>query len=240
MIAMGPWSIAASDWLPLPQGLRAEGPQHHLRDRHGSAWESLYLEYQEAGRHGDYAGNLSARRRRDYVCAISSESPVPEDPADVAPIPGALKRLEAAAIHLSPSSPAGKDFGAAGLLPPVTQDSLPLIGAIPGIAGAYVATGHSVWGILNAPATGEAMAELIWKAWREPSMSRHSIRGSFAVSAAEPPLELLVSAGARSVINSGGPVFRNAPIAIAAETELSAPWRSPEGFNPTSARPLGR
>ena len=26
---------------------------------------------------------------------------------------------------------------------------------------AYVATGHSVWGILNAPATGEAMAELI-------------------------------------------------------------------------------
>ena len=27
--------------------------------------------------------------------------------------------------------------------------------------GAYVATGHSVWGILNAPATGEAMADLI-------------------------------------------------------------------------------
>jgi glycine/D-amino acid oxidase-like deaminating enzyme len=25
----------------------------------------------------------------------------------------------------------------------------------------YVATGHSVWGILNAPATGEALAELI-------------------------------------------------------------------------------
>jgi glycine/D-amino acid oxidase-like deaminating enzyme len=38
---------------------------------------------------------------------------------------------------------------------------LPLIGKIPGIAGAYVATGHSVWGVLNAPATGEAMAELI-------------------------------------------------------------------------------
>jgi glycine/D-amino acid oxidase-like deaminating enzyme len=32
---------------------------------------------------------------------------------------------------------------------------------VPGVAGAYVATGHSVWGILNAPATGEAMAELI-------------------------------------------------------------------------------
>ena len=27
--------------------------------------------------------------------------------------------------------------------------------------GAYVATGHSVWGVLNGPATGEALAELI-------------------------------------------------------------------------------
>ena len=43
----------------------------------------------------------------------------------------------------------------------MTQDGLPLIGAVPGLEGAYVATGHSVWGILNAPATGEAMAELI-------------------------------------------------------------------------------
>jgi glycine/D-amino acid oxidase-like deaminating enzyme len=38
---------------------------------------------------------------------------------------------------------------------------LPLIGPVPGIANAWVATGHSVWGMLNAPATGEAMAELI-------------------------------------------------------------------------------
>jgi glycine/D-amino acid oxidase-like deaminating enzyme len=44
---------------------------------------------------------------------------------------------------------------------PVTQDGLPLIGKVPNTAGAYVATGHNVWGILNAPATGEALAELI-------------------------------------------------------------------------------
>jgi glycine/D-amino acid oxidase-like deaminating enzyme len=43
----------------------------------------------------------------------------------------------------------------------VTRDGLPLIGATPDTEGAYVATGHSVWGILNAPATGEALAELI-------------------------------------------------------------------------------
>jgi len=44
---------------------------------------------------------------------------------------------------------------------PVTQDSLPLLGPVPGVTNAFVATGHSVWGILNAPASGEAMAELI-------------------------------------------------------------------------------
>ena len=44
---------------------------------------------------------------------------------------------------------------------PETEDGLPLIGKVPQIEGAYVATGHSVWGILNAPATGEALAELI-------------------------------------------------------------------------------
>jgi glycine/D-amino acid oxidase-like deaminating enzyme len=43
----------------------------------------------------------------------------------------------------------------------VTEDGLPLIGPLPQLEGAYVATGHNVWGILNAPATGEALAELI-------------------------------------------------------------------------------
>src|SRR3989442_4835371 len=44
---------------------------------------------------------------------------------------------------------------------PVTDDGLPLIGRVPRVAGAYVATGHGPWGMLNAPATGLALAELI-------------------------------------------------------------------------------
>jgi glycine/D-amino acid oxidase-like deaminating enzyme len=44
---------------------------------------------------------------------------------------------------------------------PVTRDGLPMLGALPGIEGAYIATGHNVWGILNAPASGEALASLI-------------------------------------------------------------------------------
>ncbi|MGH9258221.1 MAG: NAD(P)/FAD-dependent oxidoreductase, partial [Vicinamibacterales bacterium] len=44
---------------------------------------------------------------------------------------------------------------------PVTDDGLPLIGRVPALANAYVATGHGPWGMLNAPATGSALAELI-------------------------------------------------------------------------------
>ena len=43
----------------------------------------------------------------------------------------------------------------------MTEDGLPLIGKIPQLEGTYVATGNNVWGILNAPATGQALAELI-------------------------------------------------------------------------------
>jgi len=44
---------------------------------------------------------------------------------------------------------------------PISPDGTPLIGQVTGVKGAYVATGHSCWGILNAPATGAALAELI-------------------------------------------------------------------------------
>ena len=44
---------------------------------------------------------------------------------------------------------------------PTSSDGVPVIGRIPGLDNAYIATAHSCWGILNAPATGEALAELI-------------------------------------------------------------------------------
>ena len=63
--------------------------------------------------------------------------------------------------ELSPAFASAKILARQACYRPVTCDGLPLIGRVPGVEGAYVATGHSVWGILNAPATGEAMAELI-------------------------------------------------------------------------------
>jgi glycine/D-amino acid oxidase-like deaminating enzyme len=96
-----------------------------------------------------------------YVCAISSDSPLPIDPAAVAPDPGAIERLLRMCHELSPALASAKVLARQACYRPIIRDGLPLIGRVADVAGAYVATGHSVWGILNAPATGEAMAELI-------------------------------------------------------------------------------
>jgi glycine/D-amino acid oxidase-like deaminating enzyme len=79
----------------------------------------------------------------------------------VSPDVGAIERLEQMCNRMSPVLAASKILARQACYRPVTRDGLPLIGRVQGVEGAYVATGHSVWGILNAPATGEAMAELI-------------------------------------------------------------------------------
>ena len=96
-----------------------------------------------------------------YVCGISTESSLPIDPDFVSPDDGAIDRLHALCARMSPNLAQAPVLASQARFRPVTADGLPLIGAVPGARGAYVATGHSVWGILNAPATGEAMAELI-------------------------------------------------------------------------------
>ena len=148
-------------WLPLPPVFGLKG--HSLVFETGTTvpGEAVFLEYRE--RSGAVlAPELFPRRNgTTYVCAISSEEPLPIDPARVAPDTGAIERLKAMCGSISPVLASAKILAWQACYRPVTRDGLPLIGPVPGVAGAYIATGHSVWGILNAPATGEAMAELI-------------------------------------------------------------------------------
>jgi glycine/D-amino acid oxidase-like deaminating enzyme len=161
VVAMGPWSMLAASSLPLPAVFGLKG--HSLVFDTGDAvpGEALFIEYREQ------TGTVLSPEvfpRADgttYVCAVSSEMPLPIDPAQVAPDPGAIERLEAMCASLSPVLGSTKILARQACYRPITADGLPLVGRVPGVSGAYVATGHSVWGILNAPATGEAMAELI-------------------------------------------------------------------------------
>ncbi len=160
VIAMGPWSILAAAWLPLPAVHGLKG--HSVVFETGPVpAEALFLEVGEAG--GGVASPEVFPRPdgTTYVCALSSDSPLPVDPALVKPDDGAIARLRAIAASVAPVLAAAPARAGQACYRPVTGDGLPLIGAVPGISGAYVATGHSVWGMLNAPATGEALAGLI-------------------------------------------------------------------------------
>jgi glycine/D-amino acid oxidase-like deaminating enzyme len=161
VIAMGPWSILAASWLPLPAVFGLKG--HSLVFDTGAAvpGEAVFLEYREASGVVVSPELFPRPDGTTYVCAISSEAPLPIDPARVLPDAGAIERLEAMCGALSPALAAAKILARQACYRPVTRDGLPLIGPVSEGAGAYVATGHSVWGILNAPATAEALAELI-------------------------------------------------------------------------------
>jgi glycine/D-amino acid oxidase-like deaminating enzyme len=127
VIAMGPWSVLAAKWLPLPPVFGLKGHSIIFDTETAIPPEALFLEYAETTRSDD----------------------------------GAIDRLKTLCERIAPILASSRILASQACFRPVTQDGLPLIGATPGAPGAYVATGHSVWGILNAPATGEAMAELI-------------------------------------------------------------------------------
>jgi glycine/D-amino acid oxidase-like deaminating enzyme len=159
VIAMGPWSLFACQWLPLPATHGLKG--HSLVFEYEPSPESLFVELETED------GQMTSPEinpRPDgttYVCGLPGQDRLPFDPADVLPEPGAIETLRQMTARVSPELAASKILAEQSCYRPVTEDGLPLIGPVPGIKGAYVATGHSVWGMLNAPATGEAMAALI-------------------------------------------------------------------------------
>ena len=160
VLALGPWSLRAAGWLDLPAVGALKG-HSLLFDAPDVPAEALFLEHREA------CGRLVSPElfpRADgtvYACAISSDGPLPDDPAGAAPDEGAAERLAAICRAVSPALTPERIVARHACWRPVTRDGLPLVGPVPGARGAFVATGHGVWGILNAPATGEAVAELV-------------------------------------------------------------------------------
>jgi glycine/D-amino acid oxidase-like deaminating enzyme len=161
VIAMGPWSVVATGWLPLPVVMPYKG--HSLVFETGSSVppEAVFFEYQEPGGAALTPELFPRSDGTTYVAMSSAQDRLPFDPADVRTDAPAIEQLESICERVSPALARSKIIARQACYRPVTQDGLPLIGQVPGIAGAFVATGHSVWGVLNAPATGEALAELI-------------------------------------------------------------------------------
>ena len=160
LIAMGPWSILACRWLPLPGTFGLKGHSLVFRfqpDNNATLFAEIETE------EGDVETPEIVPRvdGTTYVCGLSSQALMPEDPARVTSDEGAFEKLRQLTACVSAKLADAEIIAKQACHRPVTEDGLPFIGAVAGVDGAYIATGHSVWGMLNGPATGEAMAELL-------------------------------------------------------------------------------
>jgi glycine/D-amino acid oxidase-like deaminating enzyme len=161
VVAMGPWSLLAARWIDLPVVFGQRSPSLVYDTGTDAPADALFLDYHEEN--GD-AVTVEVFPRADgttLLTAFSGQAALPLDPAAITPSPDEVARLQAIGERLSPLLRADKIIAWQACFRPLTEDGLPLIGKVPGCGGVYVATGHNVWGILNAPATGEALAELI-------------------------------------------------------------------------------
>jgi glycine/D-amino acid oxidase-like deaminating enzyme len=160
VLAMGPWTSRAVRGLRLPRVRGLKGYSVTLTGADVPA-HSLFVDYRTADGRALEPEIFPRPDGEVYVCGMADPAPLPASPEGVTVNEEACAVLARAAGRVSTALAAARIERRQACYRPVTDDGLPLIGRVPDVAGAYVATGHGPWGMLNAPATGLALAELI-------------------------------------------------------------------------------
>ena len=161
VIAMGPWSILAAQWLPLPPVAGLEGYSVVLGPRSPVPAQALFVEYENAAGERTSPEIVARAGGEVWACGQSSDDPLPIDPADVTADEAKCREIARICAALSSRLDGADILRTQACYRPICADAMPLLGAVPDVGGAYVATGHNCWGMLNAPASGRAMAELL-------------------------------------------------------------------------------
>ena len=160
VLAMGPWTgrVGGVQTLPRVRGLKG----YSVTLAAGVVPpDAVFMDYRLAGGRALEPEIIPRPDGDVYVCGMADPQPLPDSAEGVEVDEAACEVLAQAAGRVSQGLAAAAITRRQACYRPVTDDGLPLIGRIPRMAGAYVATGHGPWGMLNAPATGLALAELI-------------------------------------------------------------------------------
>jgi glycine oxidase len=148
VLALGPWSAEASAWIGLPievrplkgQILRLQAPGPPVACSVG------------------WGHNYATTKPDGLLWAGTTEE---EAGFDEESTPAARDEIGAALVKMLPAMADARLAHQTACLRPVTSDGLLVLGAVPGLEGAYVATGAGRKGILYGPAMGRAIADLI-------------------------------------------------------------------------------
>jgi glycine/D-amino acid oxidase-like deaminating enzyme len=160
VLAMGPWTGRLTGRLRLPSLYGLKGYSVTLAAPDVPA-HALFVDYRTADGRALEPEIFPRPDGEVYVCGMADPAPLPDSPEAVEVNEGSCDTLARAAGRVSVALAAAQITRRQACYRPVTDDGIPLIGPVPGARGVFVATGHGPWGILNAPATGLAMAELV-------------------------------------------------------------------------------
>ncbi len=159
VLALGPWTSQAQRWIALPQvfGTRMASVVLGADLPAQVVWSEYVARDGRRGAFRIYPRPGGAV----YVTGHPEHGSLPDDPDEIVPTDEACRELHRiAGVHASALRDA-EVIGRSACHRPLTVDGVPLIGPVPGAAGAYLATAHASWGILNAPATGRMVSEMI-------------------------------------------------------------------------------
>lgn len=173
VVTLGVWSgVVCEDWfgMPIPmQGIKSTSMVYNAIDEIKKEPYACFCDEDQ------FSCHLELYPRPDgslYICGLGGSDYISGDrlreggdcynPEDVKADSSRVAAATSALNHMS------KTF-AEKYTPDITQacmrpcpsDALPVMSDIPGFKGAYVSAGHNCWGILWAPVSGKAMAELI-------------------------------------------------------------------------------
>jgi glycine/D-amino acid oxidase-like deaminating enzyme len=160
VLAMGPWTGRLAGRLRLPRVYGLKGYSVTL-DAPDVPAHALFVDYRTADGRALEPEIFPRPDGEVYVCGMADPAPLPDSPEAVEVNESSCETLARAAGRVSAALAGARVVRRQACYRPVTDDGVPLIGRVPGVRGVFVATGHGPWGILNAPATGLAMAELV-------------------------------------------------------------------------------
>ena len=148
VLAMGPWSAFLHEWLGVTVPVRPlKGEILRIR-----------TDTMPAQAHIGWQHSYLVRKPSGLLWTGTTEDEVGFDRE---PSASAAERIMEGARRVFPAIAEGRVELHTACLRPVTPDSAPIIGPVPGVQGVYFATGGGRKGILAGPALGMATADLI-------------------------------------------------------------------------------
>ena len=148
VLAMGPWSGAASAWVDLPIEVRPLKGQILRLHAPGPPVECSV----------GWAGNYATTKPDGLLWTGTTEE---EAGFDAEPTAEARDRIIASLLRMLPATTEARLAHQTACLRPLASDGNLLLGPVPGWEGVYMATGAGRKGILLGPAMARVIADLI-------------------------------------------------------------------------------